>query len=478
MNIFSRSSKGKKANKKLPGGFGSKQRQRLIIVVLAVALIGVLYLRFTRAEARPVVRYLYLYANNQSQDTTKSGWLSGLASETRNFYSGQVGRAYDMQNLGVKQGSRSVDQYIACPSAGACTEYERQKALLSRLSAEGHTTPNSITVVITQFHTNTSGINCGVGDYVSSNDYSYGAIVYATANCQSYARTREASAHELGHGLGLARDGGGHTPYAGSDGPLMVGHTNNGICDNDWSRCYLSAIDKTYLQNTSAVFRVAPANPAPQGDFYSNDDDNAPYACAYQSGWAIDQSDKNVQINLHIYVDGSLLQGITANNRQGDANFRNIFGVDDVHGWTWTIPDSLKNGVPHTVEFYVIDHPTGNDGNNRIGVRTINCRDTTPPAAPTGLRTNGSVTGSSIPLAWDANAGSDGVTSYELVISGGTNQTINVGNVTSYNVTGLSTNTNYSFVLRAKDAQNNTSGNSNTVSAKTSLICTTGICLL
>ncbi|GLW99645.1 hypothetical protein Misp02_37320 [Microtetraspora sp. NBRC 16547] len=89
--------------------------------------------------------------------------------------------------------------------------------------------------------------------------------------------------------------------------------------------------------------------------------------------------------------------------------------------------------------------------------------DTTPPSAPGNLRSTGSTT-SSISLAWNASTDNVGVTGYN-VYRGGSLVTTVTG--TTYTDSGLSAGTSYSYTVRAKDAANNLSAPSNTLTAST-----------
>jgi hypothetical protein len=91
--------------------------------------------------------------------------------------------------------------------------------------------------------------------------------------------------------------------------------------------------------------------------------------------------------------------------------------------------------------------------------------DTTPPTAPTNLSAN-SITTNSLILSWNAASDAVGVTNY-LIYRNGT-LIATVGNVLTYNATGLSPSTSYSFTVYARDAAGNVSAVSNTANASTS----------
>jgi chitodextrinase len=90
--------------------------------------------------------------------------------------------------------------------------------------------------------------------------------------------------------------------------------------------------------------------------------------------------------------------------------------------------------------------------------------DTTAPTAPTNLAAS-NITARTLTLNWSASTDNVGVTNYLVHINGALVATL--GNVLTYNVTGLSPNTNYSFIVYARDSAGNVSTKSNTVLAST-----------
>ncbi len=91
--------------------------------------------------------------------------------------------------------------------------------------------------------------------------------------------------------------------------------------------------------------------------------------------------------------------------------------------------------------------------------------DTQPPTAPTNL-TAPSKTSVSVSLSWTASTDNVGVTGYNIY-KGGVLEGSTAG--TAYTATGLSANTAYSFTVKAKDAANNESAASNTLSVTTAV---------
>ncbi|WP_075340854.1 endonuclease [Tenacibaculum agarivorans] len=89
--------------------------------------------------------------------------------------------------------------------------------------------------------------------------------------------------------------------------------------------------------------------------------------------------------------------------------------------------------------------------------------DTQAPSIPSGLIAS-NISQNSVDLTWNASTDNVAVTGYNIY--NGTTL-INTTSSTSYNVTGLTAGTSYSFSVRAFDATGNVSGNSNSVSVTT-----------
>ena len=91
--------------------------------------------------------------------------------------------------------------------------------------------------------------------------------------------------------------------------------------------------------------------------------------------------------------------------------------------------------------------------------------DTQAPSVPTNLSAT-PVSSSQINLSWTASTDNVGVTGYKVFRNG---TQIATPGTTSYQDTGLSPNTTYSYTVAAYDAAGNTSGQSASVSATTQL---------
>ncbi len=101
---------------------------------------------------------------------------------------------------------------------------------------------------------------------------------------------------------------------------------------------------------------------------------------------------------------------------------------------------------------------------NTRSVTTLAIPDTTAPTAPTNLAAS-LTTQTTTKLTWTGSTDNIGVTYYNIYKNGTYVVSISVGN--SYNVTGLTPATTYSFSIKAKDDAGNLSPSSNTVSVTT-----------
>ncbi|TVX92928.1 lytic polysaccharide monooxygenase [Paenibacillus agilis] len=91
--------------------------------------------------------------------------------------------------------------------------------------------------------------------------------------------------------------------------------------------------------------------------------------------------------------------------------------------------------------------------------------DTVAPTAPASLSATGTTT-TSVSLAWNAASDNVGVTGYQI-FNGSTLIGSVSGSTLNYTAAGLTSNTAYTFTVKAVDAAGNVSGASNAVSATT-----------
>ena len=103
------------------------------------------------------------------------------------------------------------------------------------------------------------------------------------------------------------------------------------------------------------------------------------------------------------------------------------------------------------------------NSSNSVNVTTLPTPDTQAPSTPTGLIAS-NTTQTSVSLAWSSSTDNTGVTGYDVYRGSTKLATVTT---TSYNVSGLTANTTYSFTVRALDAAGNVSNSSNSVSVTT-----------
>lgn len=154
-------------------------------------------------------------------------------------------------------------------------------------------------------------------------------------------------------------------------------------------------------------------------------------------------STDNVAVtNYEIYRDGNLLTTISGTSYQATGLTANT-----------------------SYSFYIVAKDAA--GNSSSASSTVNTTtltpDTTAPSAPTSLTSSGN-TDTSVSLSWSASTDNVAVNSYDI-LQGNTV----IGNTanTSFNVTGLTQNTSYSFSVKAKDAAGNISNASNVINVTT-----------
>ncbi|MFP2997826.1 reprolysin-like metallopeptidase [Spongiivirga sp. MCCC 1A20706] len=136
-----------------------------------------------------------------------------------------------------------------------------------------------------------------------------------------------------------------------------------------------------------------------------------------------------------------------------------------------TVPGTSYNvtglAAETTYEFYVIARDAA--GNSSAQSNTVSVTteapfvDTEAPTAPANL-TAGNTGETTTDLSWDASTDNVAVTGYNVYQDGALVVTVTG---TSYGVTGLTAETTYDFYVTARDAANNESAQSNTISVTT-----------
>ena len=116
-------------------------------------------------------------------------------------------------------------------------------------------------------------------------------------------------------------------------------------------------------------------------------------------------------------------------------------------------------------DFYVIAKDLAGNSSDASNTVNVITPDTGSPTAPTGLASS-NLTATSLTLNWNASTDNIAVVGYDVYQNGARINAVPV-TVTNYNVTGLSQATSYSYFVRAFDAANNVSANSNTLNVTT-----------
>ena len=124
----------------------------------------------------------------------------------------------------------------------------------------------------------------------------------------------------------------------------------------------------------------------------------------------------------------------------------------------------LNSGVSYS--YYVIaKDAVGNESgaSNTVNITTNTNTDTDAPTVPTNLASS-NITTNSVSLSWTASTDNVGVTGYDVYKDG---TFLASTSATSYNVSGLSVATNYTFYVKAKDAAGNISVASSSINVTT-----------
>jgi chitodextrinase len=142
-----------------------------------------------------------------------------------------------------------------------------------------------------------------------------------------------------------------------------------------------------------------------------------------------------------------------------DGSFSERIGIGSLH-----TSANLNANTSYSIRLLAFDARNNKSAlSNAVSMSTLPLADTTPPTAPTNL-TLGIVFSDSVGLSWGASTDNVGVNGYRIYVNGVYNKTeTDLFTV----VTGLSSQTNYSFYVTAIDAQLNESLISNTVIATT-----------
>lgn len=125
----------------------------------------------------------------------------------------------------------------------------------------------------------------------------------------------------------------------------------------------------------------------------------------------------------------------------------------------------LSPGATYYYQLRAVNNTDKSNYTGNVVVSTLG--DIQPPTAPQNL-VSGLKTLTSINLSWTASSDNTGILQYQISYNGATSGTINTSSTaTTYNVTGLTGNTNYTFTVKAIDLANNASQPSNQIVTST-----------
>ena len=135
-------------------------------------------------------------------------------------------------------------------------------------------------------------------------------------------------------------------------------------------------------------------------------------------------------------------------------------------GTDWTLYDlTINTSYDVRVSAYNAVGAEGPLSSPVVPLMSTGVADTEPPSVPTNLRVIEQTT-LYVKVEWDASTDNVGVTGYDVYIDNGTTVTTQTATTTTHTITGLATGSKYPVFVRAKDAANNYSAQSNTISVK------------
>ncbi|MBL8030737.1 MAG: hypothetical protein JNK33_00205 [Candidatus Doudnabacteria bacterium] len=118
-------------------------------------------------------------------------------------------------------------------------------------------------------------------------------------------------------------------------------------------------------------------------------------------GWAYDSDALDKSVEVHVYADGRASTGRLITSGKADkerADVNELFKIEGMHGFEIKLPDSLRDGKPHTIFAYGIDtnggqnRELGGGGKTFTGTGTTGTNSTNP--------TKVDVVDKSLPVGW------------------------------------------------------------------------------
>lgn len=189
---------------------------------------------------------------------TKPDWadtttITNTSGAIRNWYSGKVGKSFEVNSIQVVRGSKTPAQYKTCPAGYSCRFPE--DAIYFNLQNEFKLTGYSTNIFTTFDNNRCMGLggpaSLAINDnWVARYNYGFAVTPFSNGSCDWTAGRRFVAAHELGHTFGLA-----HT----CDGTLMS--TSGCPTAPDWPAPALNGTQASLLRNNSPYFNSFPQTP-------------------------------------------------------------------------------------------------------------------------------------------------------------------------------------------------------------------------
>ncbi|NML19337.1 T9SS type A sorting domain-containing protein [Pseudoflavitalea sp. G-6-1-2] len=203
----------------------------------------------------------------------------------------------------------------------------------------------------------------------------------------------------------------------------------------------------------SPVFKVVPASGSPKPDAAKNLTGIAASLTSIQLDWSENPNAGQNETGYEIY---------RSTTSGGPYRLLTITGPD--------VLSYLDQGLTSNTSYYYIVRAVSAFGaapnSNETGVKTE--VDLTAPTAPSSFTVSGMASNYAY-LKWNASTDNVGVVKYEIYINGSKTYTTKE---TSFNISNLNENTNYTIYVKAVDAAGNASSPSNQVTTSTTFSAT------
>ena len=285
------------------------------------------------AATQKQLRYLYVIPADMPNNALAGFQLADVANKHAAYYSSKVGpMAPTIKESRVIRGSKTADQYRACPAGHDCKGND-SLAVYYNMYYEFRQSGVSTNVL----HPISLQSGCyGWGGYGSGTSYAnfdYGFATTPTNMCNWSDGLYMVTTHELGHSFGLS-----HT----CDNTLM------GACGltPTWSQgIALNAAQAQGLREQSPYFKEAISNNPIVAVDVAN--------CKNITGWTLDLDAKNSSNDIHIYIDGVGYNLGPTTTFRPDVN--SLYGASGNHGYQFSVPDRFRDGRTHTATIWGIN---------------------------------------------------------------------------------------------------------------------------